>query len=132
MAESSKETPASQDGVKYTLGFVFLVLGLFAWFWFAGPEQSAHLGNWSTTLRLVAVLAGIILAAVMLALTHKGKQVRDFLIESRFELRKVVWPSRQDATRTTWIVIVVVAILSVLLGGFDFVIQKLTQWFLTR
>lgn len=32
----------------------------------------------------------------------------------------------------TWVVIVVVLILSLLLGGFDFLIQKLTQWFLSR
>ena len=64
--------------------------------------------------------------------TAKGAQTREFFAETRFELRKVVWPTRQEAIRMTWVVIVVVIILSLLLGGFDFVIQKLTQWFLGR
>jgi preprotein translocase, SecE subunit, bacterial len=65
-------------------------------------------------------------------LSGKGRDTREFLSESRFELRKVVWPTRQEAIRTTWVVIVVVIILSLLLGGFDFVISRLTQWFLGR
>jgi len=56
----------------------------------------------------------------------------EFVSEVRDELRKVVWPTRQEAIRMTWVVIVVVLILSLLLGGFDFLIQKLTQWFLSR
>ena len=62
----------------------------------------------------------------------KGRDTREFLVESRFELRKVVWPTRQEAIRMTWVVVIVVIVLSLLLGGFDFVIQKLTQWFLGR
>lgn len=65
-------------------------------------------------------------------MTGKGRDTREFLSESRFELRKVVWPTRQEAIRMTWVVIVVVIILSLLLGGFDFLIQKATQWFLGR
>ncbi|MFB8831633.1 preprotein translocase subunit SecE [Azotobacter sp. CWF10] len=59
-----------------------------------------------------------------------GATPREFLSESRFEPRKVVWPTRQEAVRMTWVVIVVVLIPSPLLGGFDLPIQKLTQRFL--
>ncbi len=55
--------------------------------------------------------------------TVKGAQTREFLGESRFELRKVVWPTRQETTRTTWVVIAVVILMSLLLAGFDVVIQ---------
>ena len=61
-----------------------------------------------------------------------GRSAREFLSESRFELRKVVWPTRQEAIRMTWVVVIVVIILSLLLGGFDYIIQKLTQWILGR
>ncbi len=44
----------------------------------------------------------------------------------------VVWPSRQVTTRMTWVVIAVVIILSLILAGFDFVVQKAIQWFLGR
>jgi preprotein translocase subunit SecE len=55
--------------------------------------------------------------------TAKGAETREFLGESRFELRKVVWPTRQETTRTTWVVIVVVIIMSLILALFDWLIQ---------
>ena len=75
---------------------------------------------------------GDVAAALPKALAAKGHDVRDFLSESRFELRKVVWPTRQETTRMTWVVIAVVIILSLILAGFDFVVQKAIQWFLGR
>ena len=55
--------------------------------------------------------------------TGKGAQTLEFLSESRFELRKVVWPTRQETTRTTWVVIGVVVLISVILALFDVIIQ---------
>ena len=48
---------------------------------------------------------------------------RDFFSESLFELRKVVWPTRQEAMRITGVVLLVVLIISLILAGFDFVIS---------
>jgi preprotein translocase subunit SecE len=45
--------------------------------------------------------------------------VREFVAESHFELRKVVWPTRQETTQTTLVIFVVVAIVSLLLFLFD-------------
>ena len=52
-------------------------------------------------------------------------------MESRFELRKVVWPTRQEALRMTWVVGIVVVVLSLLLGAFDWIIQALLEQFFT-
>jgi preprotein translocase subunit SecE len=59
-------------------------------------------------------------------------QTREFLSESRFELRKVVWPTRQEATRSTWIVIAVVVLISLVLAFFDVIVQFAVKWFLAR
>ncbi|HHW4680222.1 MAG TPA: preprotein translocase subunit SecE, partial [Xylella taiwanensis] len=83
-------------------------------------------------LRGLVVMLVFAAAALVLMTTAKGRELREFLFESRFELRKVVWPTRQEAIRMTWVVIVIITILSLLLGSFDFVIQKITQWFLSR
>jgi len=48
-----------------------------------------------------------------------------FIRESRIELRKVVWPTRQEATRLTLVVIAVSAGTGLVLGGFDFLIAQL-------
>ncbi|HZF98439.1 MAG TPA: preprotein translocase subunit SecE, partial [Pseudoxanthomonas sp.] len=63
--------------------------------------------------------------------TAKGRDTREFLVESRFELRKVVWPTRQEALRMTWVVGIVVVVLSLLLGAFDWIIQALLEQFFT-
>lgn len=130
--EASKHAASAGDIVKYALSAVLLLAGLFVWFWFSAPERAGQLGAWAAQWRGLAVLVGLIGASLIFLLTGKGRQAREFLSESRFELRKVVWPTRQEAIRTTWVVIVLVIVLSLLLGGFDFLIQKLTQWFLAR
>ncbi|WP_045739176.1 preprotein translocase subunit SecE [Xanthomonas sp. MUS 060] len=133
--EHSKNSAAASLGgdiVKYGIAALLVVAGLFVWFWFADPSRATQLGNWSGPLRGLAVVAGLVAGGAVFLLTAKGCQAREFLSESRFELRKVVWPTRQEAIRTTWVVIVVVIILSLLLGGFDFLIQKLMQWFVSR
>ncbi len=130
--EHSKGAASGGDIVKYVLAALLVVAGLFAWFWFSAPDRAAQLGAWAGQLRVLAVIIGLVAGGAVFMLSGKGRDTRAFLSESRFELRKVVWPTRQEAIRTTWVVIVVVIILSLLLGGFDFVIQKLTQWFLGR
>ncbi len=42
-----------------------------------------------------------------------------FLMDIISELRKVVWPSRQEAMHLTMVVVIVSAILGALLGGID-------------
>ena len=128
--EHSKDTTSiGGDIVKYAVAAILVLAGLFAWFWFGAPEHASQ-SAWAGPLRGLAVVVGLVAGGAVFLLTGKGRDTREFLSESRFELRKVVWPTRQEAIRMTWVVIVVVIILSLLLGGFDFVIQKLTQWFL--
>ena len=55
------------------------------------------------------MVGGLVAGAVVFLTTAKGAQTREFLSESRFELRKVVWPTRQEAMRTTWVVMIVVS-----------------------
>lgn len=54
-----------------------------------------------------------------------------FIHESNAELRKVSWPTRQEARRLTIIVLVVVTISSVVLGTLDYLFTKLIGWILT-
>ena len=122
--EQSKGAASSAgDVAKYVLAGALVVAGLAAWWYFAG--------QWATPLRALAVVVGLVLGAVVFLGTAKGRETREFLVESRFEMRKVVWPTRQEALRMTWVVAIVVTILSLLLGGFDWVIQALLKLFFT-
>ncbi len=54
-----------------------------------------------------------------------------YLHESNAELRKVKWPTRQEARQLTILVLVVVAISSAVLGALDYAFSKLVGWILT-
>ena len=120
--EQSRSASAG-DIVKYALALLLVVGGVFAFYWFA---------QWPTAMRALTVAAGVLLGAAVFALTTKGIQTREFLSEARFELRKVVWPTRQEAMRTTWVVMIAVVILSLILAGFDVVIQAAVKLVLGR
>ncbi len=120
--EQSKPASAG-DLAKYALALLLVGAGVFGYYWFA---------QWAIGLRALLVVAGLVLGAGVFLLTARGRQTREFLAEVRFELRKVVWPTRQEALRTTWVVVVMVVVLSLILAGFDLVIQAGVKFLLGR
>ena len=116
------QTASGGDIVKYALALLLAVAGVFAFYWFDG--------QWPGGIRVLAVVAGLVAGAFVYSLTAKGAQTREFLSESRFELRKVVWPTRQETTRTMWVVFAVVILISLMLAGMDLVIQWAVKWLL--
>jgi len=79
-------------------------------------------------LALVALGAGAVAAA---ALTNQGQKTTHFIKESRTELRKIIWPTRPEATQTTLIVIAMCVVVSLVLWGIDSIIVRLVA-FLTN
>ncbi|MGY4676944.1 preprotein translocase subunit SecE [Pasteurella sp. P03HT] len=91
----------------------------------------AALGNiylveqFSTPIRVVGVVVLLLVALGIAALTNQGMKARHFFSESKIELRKIVWPSRQEAMQTTFIVAGVTILVSLILWGLDSVIVAL-------
>ncbi|OGH21234.1 MAG: preprotein translocase subunit SecE [Candidatus Levybacteria bacterium RIFCSPLOWO2_01_FULL_38_13] len=50
-----------------------------------------------------------------------------FLKEVQDELKKVVWPTRDEIIRLTFVVIFVSVVVGIFLGGLDFILTKLTE-----
>ena len=117
----ANRSASGADIVKYAVALLLAVAGLGVFYWF---------GQWPAGIRVIAVVIGLVAGAAVFMTTVKGMQTREFLSESRFELRKVVWPSRQEATKTVWVVIAVVIIISLLLAGMDVIIQAAVKWLL--
>lgn len=57
------------------------------------------------------------------------QNVVTFLKESRIELRKVTWPTREETIRYTAAVIVISLAIAALLGGADFIFKTLLTKF---
>jgi preprotein translocase subunit SecE len=101
---------SATDVAKLTLALIVIAAGVVAYYWFN------DLATWQ---RLFILLGGLILGGAIGFFTRAGQSLRVFLSESQFELRKVVWPTRQETMQTTLVIIVVVIILSLLLGLID-------------
>lgn len=97
---------------------------LFKWLAVVALVVVGVVGNqyYSASPILYRVLVLLVLAAVagFVALqTAKGKSFFALAKEARTEIRKVVWPTRQETTQTTLIVVAVVLVMALLLWGLD-------------
>ncbi|QAX81619.1 preprotein translocase subunit SecE [Candidatus Pseudomonas adelgestsugas] len=75
--------------------------------------------------RVLALLTITILAVFIGMQTAKGKSFAVLVKEASTEIRKVVWPTRQETTQTTLIVVTVVLVMALLLWGLDYLLYWL-------
>ncbi|MDP2634117.1 MULTISPECIES: preprotein translocase subunit SecE [unclassified Pseudoalteromonas] len=105
------ETPSSgMDSVKWLVAIALLAGAVVGNYMYA--DQSVLLRAIGV---VIAVAAGLGIAAV----TEKGRTFLAFAKEARIEVRKVVWPTRQETTHTTFIVMVATVIMALILWGLD-------------
>jgi preprotein translocase subunit SecE len=78
-------------------------------------------GYW---VRLGALLGGIALAVILMAFSADGKRFIAYSKDSWLEVKKVVWPTRQESTRMTLVVFGFVLIMALFL----WLIDKLVEW----
>ena len=102
------------DIVKLTLALIVLAAGVVAYYWFNAQP------SWQ---RLLMLIGGLVVGCAIGYPTHSGRQLKEFLSESVFEMRKVVWPTRQETIQTTIVIMVVVVILALLLGLIDLILN---------
>jgi len=82
----------------------------------------------SPLYRALGVLV-VALAASFIALqTEQGRLFNQLRKDSMIEIRKVVWPTRQESVQTTLIVLVFVMLVAVLLFVFDWILNGLISW----
>jgi preprotein translocase subunit SecE len=103
------------DSAKLAVAIVLLLGGIVAFY--ALHSQP----DWQ---RWLAVVAGVVLGVVVFGLSQRGRSFFEFVIESRVELRKVVWPTRQETGMTTLAVFVFV----IVAGTFFWVLDVFLSW----
>ncbi|WP_199083726.1 preprotein translocase subunit SecE, partial [Dyella sp. ASV21] len=123
-AEQTKGASGA-DIAKLVLAVLVLAAGVFAYSWFGGDSSVPQ------SVRLLGVLVALVASLAIGAFTGPGRRVRGFLGESQFELRKVVWPTRDETLKTTGIIMAVVVVLSLLLGLIDLILKSVVlDWLL--
>lgn len=98
------------DGLKWVV-----VVALVA----AGVVGNSVYSEESLLYRVIALLVVAGVAGFIALQTAKGAAFFTLFKEAKAEIRKVVWPTRQETTQTTLIVTVVVLIVGLLLWGLD-------------
>jgi preprotein translocase subunit SecE len=122
-ASSVASGTSATDILKYVAAAVVAGAGIAAFY---------LLPAWPAPVRALIVVAGFAGALFVASLTGPGYRGRDFVSEALFELRKVVWPTRQEAGRITIVVLVVVLAISLILAGFDFLIAQAVKLLLSN
>lgn len=82
----------------------------------------------SVLVRAIGVVVAFAIAGFIALQTEKGKQALTFARESHIEVRKVVWPTRQEALNTTFIVLAATGVLALVLWGMDAVLLRIVNF----
>lgn len=83
-------------------------------------------------VRVLVLLAGVALSLFVFVRSPRGAVIWDFIRGSRTEVRKMVWPTRQETLQTTLIVVVFVLIFSVFLWLLDLALVEAVQFLTGR
>ena len=105
------------DTVKL-LGSVLILL--------AGVVSYYYLIQISILLRVLIVLASVVVSLVIFFQTQRGKTLWEFFQGSRVEIKKVIWPTKQETFQTTLTVFVFVLIMGIFFWLLDFLLLFLT------
>ena len=108
--------PTIFDTALLLFSIAILVGGIFAYYYFADE---------SVLLRTVGVLAAFALAIVVALQSAQGKTLWAFIQGARVELRKVVWPTREEAVQTT----IIVLVFAMIMGTFFWLLDIFLLWF---
>ncbi|VFP88092.1 preprotein translocase subunit SecE [Candidatus Erwinia haradaeae] len=80
------------------------------------------------SVRVFVIILLIIPATILALLTIKGKAALNFTYQAHTEIRKIIWPTRQETFHTTFIVSAVTAIMSFILWGLDSILVRLVSF----
>ncbi|HEY3859914.1 MAG TPA: preprotein translocase subunit SecE [Gammaproteobacteria bacterium] len=111
MSEHQEAAQASGlDKAKLAIAILLVVGGIFAYYWFE---------NQSVWLRTAYVLITTAAALALAWQTHIGHATLSFIMSSRNEVRKMVWPTRQETMQTTLFVMLTVLVVGVFMWLLD-------------
>jgi preprotein translocase subunit SecE len=97
---------------------LLLVAGIGGFYYFEG---------YSTLLRVLGLLAVAGMAVAVALTSVPGRQIWAFAVAARTEVRKVVWPTRQETIQTTLIVFAMVLLVGIILWLFDMVLMAIVR-----
>ena len=110
MSSKSETLTSKMDTAKLLVAIALVVVAVVAFYYFENTSQLARVAG-------LLVVVGVAVATA--ATTAFGSGLIEFMQDSRSELRKVVWPSRQETLQVSLAVILMVIVMSIFLWLLD-------------
>ncbi|ARU54765.1 preprotein translocase subunit SecE [Oleiphilus messinensis] len=120
MSSQTDSSGGALDFLKWLAVLALVVAGVVGNYYYSSFDQSL-------LYRVLALLLLSVVAVAIALTTVKGKQFSGLMKESRLEIRKVVWPTRQELVQTTMIVVVFVLVVALMLWGLDSLVSWLVS-----
>jgi preprotein translocase subunit SecE len=115
MSNNVQTVTSAADRIKMGLAVLAIAAGIVGYSMLDGQPPIARIG---------AFIAGLIIAAIIAWFSEPGRRTLSFGRDSYNEIKRVVWPTRKEATQMTGIVFAFVAVMGVLL----WVVDKALEW----
>jgi preprotein translocase subunit SecE len=104
------KTISMQNYIRWIVGLAFMAAAVYGnSYYFQEP----------LLYRVIGVIIVASLGLFVLTTTQEGSEALKTVIDSRTEIRRVVWPTRTETTQTTLIVLVAITIAALILWGLD-------------
>lgn len=110
MVTKTEPTTSAFDTLKLILALLILIGGVVGFYYFEDESQ---------LLRVIGMLVVAGVAFFIVSMTDIGHRSLGFVKDARVEVRKVVWPTRQETLQTTIAVLIMVVIVAIMLWLID-------------
>lgn len=115
MVTKTEQPSSAIDTFKLMTALLVLIAGVVGFYYF---EEESQL------LRVLGMLAVAVVAFLIAATSEPGRRGLGFVKDARVEVRKVVWPTRQETLQTTLVIIFFV----VIMGVFFWLLDMFLLW----
>ena len=110
MVSKTEQSTSAIDTFKLMSAVLVLIAGVVGFYYFEDESQ---------LLRVLGMLAVAVVAFFIAASSDPGRRGLGFVKDARVEVRKVVWPTRQETLQTTIAVLFMVILVAIMLWLFD-------------
>ncbi len=118
VAKTEEVVSNKLDTFKLLLAIVILIAGIVGFYYYEAESQ---------LYRVLGVVFAAGVAVAISSTTALGQNLIGFGREARMEVRKVVWPTRQETVQTTFMVLVAVIIIGIFLWLIDMLLAQAIQ-----
>lgn len=118
-----EDATSVSDIIKLLVSPILVVLGVGGFYYFS---------DFQFLYRIIALFIIVSASVAILFTTAKGNSIWQFILESKQEFKRIVWPTRDEAVRTTLLVFVMVSLVGFVLWFLDMLFFSAVQFLMAQ